>query len=335
MNEFDIADHLRLSLQLRLHDPSLADVEAYRLFNGFYEGLPGLVIDVYGNTVVIKNHNRQPDKIPVSINRVLQILSEELPSMESVLLKIRHSDHPEERKSRFLRGDRLPDRIIEKGICYALDLRLHQDDSFYLDTRNLRAWLRKHSHRKRVLNFFAYTGSLGVAALAGGAISVLQTDSNSEFLSLAERSQRLNRLPSVMRVWASDYFKAGPQLKQAKSLFDIVILDAPFFSRSRFGEVDLQKDFVSLINKARPLVAHEGVLIVINNSLFVPGSQVIGEINQLSQAGYLSLEQTVEIPQDIRGYPESIHSVPPVDPAPFNHPTKISILRILRKDQAV
>lgn len=334
MNQVELIARLRLSFQLRQEEKSLADCEAYRLFNGFFEGLPGLVIDRYANTIVIKNHNRQPETQKDSIELIVQFLTNEMPEIDSILLKTRHSNDPEERKGRFLRGQTLPVEIKEHNVHYALDLRLNQDDSFYLDTRNLRTWLRQNSQDKRVLNFFAYTGSLGIAALDGKAAEVLQTDSNNDFLALVERSQKLNRYPDTMQIWKSDYFKAVSRLKQSNALFDIVILDAPFFSQSRFGGVDLQNENISLINKARPLVAHEGRMVVINNSLFVPGSQVINEISQLSQSGYLSLDQIIEIPPDITGYPPSIQTAPPTDPTPFNHPTKISILRITRKDKA-
>ena len=335
MNQGELTIHLRRCFWFRQQDASLVNCQGYRLFNGFYEGLPGLVIDRYANTLVIKNHSRQPESLAKQIEQIAHSLHDTFPEIESLLLKTRHSQDAEERRGQHLKGQHLPMSFTENDVNYSLDLRLNQDDSFYLDTRNLRTWLRQNSRDKRVLNFFAYTGSLGIAALAGQAASVLQTDSNNTFLDQAEQSRQLNKFSGQMRLWTSDYFKAVARLKQAKSLYDIVILDAPFFSQSRFGEVDLQNDTISLINKARPLVAHEGRLVVINNSLFVPGSQVIDEIEQMSRSGYVSLEQVIEIPADVTGYPETIRSAPPADPSPFNHPTKIAILRINRKDKAV
>ncbi|MFN2324178.1 MAG: class I SAM-dependent methyltransferase, partial [Trueperaceae bacterium] len=82
----------------------------------------------------------------------------------------------------------------EHGVCYGVDPLLHQDAGFYVDTRELRRWLLDHAEGKTVLNTFAYTGSLGVAALAGGAARVLQTDLNPRFLDAAKASTALNRL---------------------------------------------------------------------------------------------------------------------------------------------
>jgi len=249
------------------------------------------------------------------------------------LLKTRHSTDPEERKGRLLHGQALPQQITEHGIKYAIDLRLNQDDSFYPDTRNLREWLLQNSKQKSILNCFAYTGSLGIAALAGAASAVVQNDINGEALSLAEKSYQLNNFSQVMTILKRDFFSAVNALKKSEKLFDIVILDSPFFSSTRYGKVDLQKESVQLINKVRPLVAHEGRLIAINNALYVTGKQFIDEINDLSKTGYVAMESIITIPSDITGYPETITAKPPVDPAPFNHPTKICVLKVLRKDQ--
>jgi 23S rRNA (cytosine1962-C5)-methyltransferase len=269
----------------------------------------------------------------MEIFAILRQIKADFPDIESVLLKTRHSKDEAARKGIFLHGDKLPSSVTENGVNYALNLQLNQDDSFYLDTRMLRQWLKANSKGKKVLNFFAYTGSLGIAALAGGANLAIQTDINGDFLSIAKQSQNLNDFTGEMKVWKSDYFKAVAHLKQAKSLFDQVVLDAPYYAENRHGEIDLQMQFINLVNKARPLVGHDGRLIVINNALFVPGSQVIGQINQMSLSGYLSLEETIDIPQDVTGYPETILNKPPTDPAPFKHPTKIAILHITRKDR--
>jgi 23S rRNA (cytosine1962-C5)-methyltransferase len=97
--------------------------------------------------------------------------------------------------------------------------------------------------------------------------------------------------------------------------------------------LDWQNQSTRLINKVRPLVGHDGHLVIINNSLFLSGADFMTELDTLCQSDYLSLEEIIPIPQDITGTPETIVDAPPVDPAPFNHPTKIAILNVIRKDQ--
>lgn len=328
-----LTDQLHLCFQSRQEDPTLLGCNAYRLFNGFYEGAPGFVIDRFASTIVISNHSRQPEILDGIIDQVVKICLIDLPWIESILHKTRHSTDSEERKGRLLHGQQLPTEISEHGVRFAIDLRLNQDESFYVDTRNLRNWLTQNSLGKSALNCFAYTGSLGIAALAGGAAALIQTDLNAEALALSERSHTLNGFTQAMTLLKRDFFSAVNALKKSDSLFDTVIIDSPFFSSTRYGKVDLQKQHSQLINKVRPLVAHEGSLIVINNALYVPGKQIIDEIIEMSKSGYISLESLIKIPADITGYPDTIQGQPPANPAPFNHPTKISILKVARKDQ--
>jgi 23S rRNA (cytosine1962-C5)-methyltransferase len=97
--------------------------------------------------------------------------------------------------------------------------------------------------------------------------------------------------------------------------------------------VDQQGETTRLINKVRPLIAHGGQLVVINNALFLPGADFMAELEALCQSDYLSLGEVIPIPEDITGYPETIVDKPPADPAPFNHPTKIAVLNVTRKDK--
>ena len=307
--------------------------EAYRLFNGFYEGCPGLAIDRYGSTLVILDHGIAADS-PVTFQELADwALSSEF-GIDSILLKQRQAKDSAARNGRLLAGASLPQKITEEGIRYALDLQMNQDAGFYLDTRNLRRWLREHAEGKKVLNTFAYTGSLGVAAGMGGAAQVFQTDLDQKFLEFARKSWQLNELDSSnTQIQPGDFFKISDRLRRQERLFDIVILDPPFFSTTQAGRVDWQKQSTRLINKVRPLVGHGGQLVVINNSLFLPGVDFMTELQALCESAYLSFREIIPIPEDITGFPNTIMDAPPVDPSPFNHPTKITILDVVRKDQ--
>jgi 23S rRNA (cytosine1962-C5)-methyltransferase len=313
-------------------DPVQQDTNAYRLFNGFYEGAPGLVLDRYGPVLVIMNHAEPGIYDPV-IDEIARWAIANLQGLEAVLYKQRQ--HPEEgmKQGQLLAGERLPDAITEYDVSYALNLQLHQDASFYLDTRLLRRWLLDHMAGKRVLNTFAYTGSLGVAAGAGGASSVVQTDINPKYLQIAQQSWTANHLPtSKNQAIPGDFFRVAGRLRADQRLFDCVILDPPFFSSTEAGTIDLLGEATRLVNKVRPLVAHQGWLVVINNALFLPGADFMAELEALCQSPYITFEQTIPVPADITGFPDTITTQPPKDPAPFNHPTKIAILRFTRKD---
>ena len=313
-------------------DVTQLNSNAFRLFNGFYEGAPGLVLDRYGPALVIMNH-AEPGVYYSEIDEVARWAIANLQGLEAVLYKQRQ--HPDEgmKQGRLLAGEQLPAVIIEYGVNYALDLQLHQDASFYLDTRLLRRWLLDHMAEKLFLNTFSYTGSLGVAAGAGDASLVVQTDINPKYLHIARQSWTLNHLPrGQYQVIPGDFFRVAGRVRAEQRLFDGVILDPPFFSSTEAGTVDLLGETIRLVNKVRPLVAHQGWLVVINNALFLSGKDFMAEIEALCQSPYITFEQIIPIPPDITGFPDTIIAQPPTDPAPFNHPTKIAILRLTRKD---
>lgn len=305
---------------------------AFRLFNGFTEGCPELVADVYAHTLVLYNH-ASPATAGVALARAAQQhLLARLPWLRSVLLKTRDSADSRTRRGVLVHGQ-APDRqVFEQGVCYAVDLCMNLDASLYLDTRNLRAWALTHLRGKTVLNTFAYTGSLGVAAAAGGAARVVQLDRSPRFLAVAKASCALNGLPVVADDYlARDFWPAISQLKRAQARFDCVIVDPPVFATTRGGTVDLANHGTRVINKVRPLIADNGYLVAVNNALFLSGQAYMQELETLCRDGYLSIEELIPVPEDFTGYPATRSGTPITDPAPFNHATKIAVLRVRRK----
>jgi 23S rRNA (cytosine1962-C5)-methyltransferase len=325
-------DRLEAALSVRNDLLEAGHAGALRLFNGFYEGQPELVADVYARTQVLYSYASSREASLEILDAAQAFYLERLPWIDCVVQKIRAAQEPGLRRGRVTFGGPPAGKVCEHGVWYALDLTLNQDASFYLDTRNVRAWLLEHAAGWRVLNTFAYTGSLGLAALAGGAAQVTQVDRSRKFLELARRSAALNHLDeSKMALCAADFFSAAAHFKRQGSLFDCVLLDPPFFSSTVKGRVNLLGESARLINKLRPLVRDGGYLIAVNNSLFLSGAEYMAELEKLCQDGYLAIEMLIPVPVDITGYPGTAVSPPPRDPAPFNHPTKVAVLRVRRK----
>ncbi len=328
----ELLENLGICLDLRLKDASLSTTNAVRLFNGFYEGLARLTVDRYAQTLVISDHEREGTSRCELHQAIAQFYNKALPMVQSVLLKQRHAQDAKLRQGELILGEQVSTSIEENSVNYALDLRLNQDTSFYPDTRNLRLWLSQQMKDARVLNCFAYTGALGIAALAGGAREVVQTDLNPNFLAVAKRSQALNHFNGTTQTISQDFYPMVASFKSQSQLFDCVILDAPLFSQTRRGRVDLLQNWHSLINKVRPLISHEGWLVAINNALFLPGTELMESVKKLTADGYLEVAEIIPVPQDVTGYTKSIVANAPADPAPFNHPTKIIVMRAYRKD---
>ena len=301
---------------------------AVRLLNGFLEGCPHLVIELFGETAVLVSHADSPDELSDVLTAVQKLLLDIFPWLQAILLK-RRAGTEEEKRGVVVWGSGIASKIREHGVRYALDLQMNQDASFYLDTRNVRRWSLDNLAGKTVLNTFAYTGSLGVAAQAAGASRVVHTDLNRRFLNVAKTSYTLNGFPINKKLFQTgDFWRQMSQMKRAGEQFDCVFVDPPFFSQTDAGTVDLNSGIARLINKIRPLVRHGGHIIAINNALFVSGADYFAELELLCADGYVEIEQLIPVPEDCTGYPQTQITPPITDPAPFNHSTKIALLKI-------
>lgn len=307
---------------------------AFRLFNGFSEGEPDLVMDLYASTLLTHNYADESKHGIWIAEQAAQFLQDQLPWLRAGIIKTRNAKSQDERRGRLLFGEQPDTKIKEHNVWYAVDLMMNRDASFYLDTRNLRKWLIESMGDKAVLNTFAYTGSLGVAALAGGALRLIQHDLNRSFLNVAKTSYTLNGFPIHKRDFiAADFFTLTAKLKRTGETFDCVIIDPPFFSSTSKGKVDQVHESARLINKVRPLINDGGMLVAINNALYVSGKDYMQALEDLCKDGYLQIREMIPVPEDFTGY----HRVGSLitDPAPFNHSTKIAILDVKRKKAAL
>lgn len=303
---------------------------AFRLFNGFTEGNPDLVIDLYASTLVIHNYAENPAQGKGLVEQATRFLLDEFAWLRAGVVKTRNAKSQDEKRGQLLFGEKHDTKIKEHGVWYAIKVMMNRDASFYLDTRNLRKWLIDNMRDKTLLNTFAYTGSLGVAALAGGASRVIQHDLNRQFLYVAKSSYTLNGFPIQKQDFiASDFFTLVGRLKRMSESFDCVIIDPPFFSTTPKGKVDQVHESARLINKVRPLVKEGGSLIAINNALYVSGMDYMRTLEELCRDGYLQIREKIPVPEDFLGYNKI--NPPITDPAPFNHSTKIAVLVVKRK----
>jgi len=328
-----IEDLLEKAIEFREGFFSESHQEAFRLFNGFAEGFPELAVDLYGKTIVIHNYADKPLLASASANAAERFLTKRFHWLSAIVVKTRNSVDVRERRGRVVFGTEPDRKILENGVLFAIDLTLNRDASFYLDTRNVRFWAKQSLRDKSILNTFAYTGSLGVAAAAGGASRVVHLELNRNFLNVAKTSYTLNGFQiDKADFMTGDFWPFINRLKASAELFDCVFLDPPIYSSTSKGVVDLARGYARLVNKVRPLIAHNGHLVAINNALYVSGADYIREIEALCSDGYLSIEEIIPVPDDSVGCRRGTVLV--TDPSPFNHSTKIAVLKIRRKDEA-
>ncbi len=155
----------------RLHNTP--EFEAYRLFHGYSEGLMGLEIDRYGDTAIITSKGAGSSHFAPVADCLF-----ELAGFSTVIAKERG------KPPAAIRGHlpSTPQVVLENGLRYEVETWAPGNPGLYLDARPARTWLREHSEKKRILNLFSFAGSLGVAAMAGGAKSLTHVDTQKRAL---------------------------------------------------------------------------------------------------------------------------------------------------------
>lgn len=152
--------------------------------------------------------------------------------------------------------------ICEHGLHYRLDLGRKQNTGLFLDMRYGRQWVQAQAKGKRVLNLFAYTCGFSVAALAGGALQVVNLDMARAALSRGRDNHRLNQHDLSQVVFLGhDLFKSWGKVAKYGP-YDLIIIDPPSFQRGSFV---LSKDYPKVLRRLPELLSAEGVVLACSN----------------------------------------------------------------------
>lgn len=202
-----------------------ADLEIYRLFFAEGDGLPGLVIDIYGGHAVVQLHSKALLPYTAVLTEILVELG-----YSSVYLKSRESLHDQNLVDAYLHGERQATVFLENGIPFQVDWEGGQKTGFFIDQRNNRQKVRELAEGKKVLNAFSYTGGFSSYALMGGATEVVSLDSSKKAIQLAESNAELLNFSGIHTGVSQDAFD---YLKEMPDHFDLVILDPPAFAKNQ------------------------------------------------------------------------------------------------------
>ena len=255
-----------------------ADTNLYRVFHGATEGHPGLTVDRYGPNLLIQSWRESPSE--AELREVQALVNRELGQDLGLVCYDRSK-----------RGDLqrtlveiAPGALVgsELGVRFDVEL-VHRgiDPLLFLDFRVARRLIRERAANKSVLNLFAYTCGIGVAAAVGGAREVLNVDFAQHALDVGRRNAELNQVNDTeFRILREDCI---PVLRQLSGLgvkgkaarrtftrlkaqtFDLVVLDPPRLAKSPFGLVDTVNDYQSLFKPALLSTKRGGELLVTNN----------------------------------------------------------------------
>lgn len=209
------------------------DNNCFRLVHGEGDFLPGLVIDVYGDTAVVQAHSPGMHFERMKIARALTEISEarirNVYYKSETTLPYKAQLDPQ---NDYLIGKFDGNIAVENGLRFNIDWLRGQKTGFFVDQRENRSLLEKFAKGRTVLNMFCYTGGFSVYAMRGGALKVDSVDSSSKAAALTDANIRLN-FPDDSRhtTHAVDAFKFLADM--GKDAYDLIILDPPAFAKHR------------------------------------------------------------------------------------------------------
>lgn len=207
----------------------------YRLVNAESDGLPGVVVDVFGDWLVLQALTAGAEYWK---HTLADALLEVIPAKgvyERSDVDVRKKEGLETATG-VLKGEQPPACIdmVEEGRHYRVDVLNGHKTGFYLDQRDNRSVLQQYAAGKTVLNCFSYTGGFSVAALHGGAAQATNIDASQPALDIAAQAAVLNGFqPGQMENICGDVFKLLREYRNEGRQFDMVVLDPPKFAENR------------------------------------------------------------------------------------------------------
>ena len=202
-----------------------------RIVHGESDGLPGVIADRYGEVLVVQFLSAGAEAWRNALVAALRETTGCGTVFERSDADVRALEGLQPRVG--LIAGSLPARttLFEDGLAYRVDVAHGQKTGFYLDQRDNRRRVRELAHNRDVLNCFCYTGGFSIAALAGGARSVVSIDSSAEALLLAATHVSDNQLDTARAEWRdADVFAELRTLRDRARDFDLIVLDPPKFA---------------------------------------------------------------------------------------------------------
>ena len=249
------------------------DNNAFRLVHGEGDFLPGLVIDIYGNTAVMQAHSPGMhfgrDLIAQALTRLPDGLVKNVYYKSETTLPYKaHLDPVND----YIIGSYDSDVALENGLKFHVDWLKGQKTGFFVDQRENRRLLEHYSKGRKVLNMFCYTGGFSFYAMRGGAQLVHSVDSSAKAISLTNDNVQLN-FPNDPRheAFAEDAFKYLDTME--KDNYDLIILDPPAFAKHKSVLRNALIGYRKLNAKAFEKIAPGGILFTFSCSQAVNKEQ--------------------------------------------------------------
>jgi len=256
-------ERLRAAAELRTRflDLPRAETTGYRLVHAEGDGLPGLIVDIYGSTATVQlltvGMKQRESEIFAALREVISVRSiVEMPSRE-------HQEHEGFKvEPRLASGDPVTDLVFrERDFAFSLPFAAAQKTGFYFDQRDNRARFEPLCRDRRVLDLCTYVGAFALAAARGGAREVLAIDRSETALSIARQGCERAGFAAVVRTQRAELKQVLLELAAAKQTFDVVVLDPPKLAHST-RQLERARSMYRLWNTQAIRLCEPGALLV-------------------------------------------------------------------------
>jgi 23S rRNA (cytosine1962-C5)-methyltransferase len=295
--------NVALSLRERLYDRPF-----YRLVYGEGDGLPGLIVDRYGDLCVVQLTTAGMERLKEDILAALRKVLKPAAVLWRNDSRVRELEGLE-RTVADAAGE-VPETVTveEDGLRFQVSPRTGQKTGWFYDQRDNRARLDRYVAGRRVLDVFSYVGAWGVRAAARGARDVLCVDSSAPALEQTTVNAALNGVGERVRTQQGDAFEVLKNLREARERFDVVIVDPPAFVKRRKDFKEGALAYRRLNEMAMQVLERDGLLVSCSCSQLLSRDLLIQTLLQ----GSRHLDRNLVMLEQGRQGPD--HPVPPAIP---------------------
>ena len=276
LTNVNLQNHMHVQWQKALQVRKSVDTShtnAFRLINGEGDGFPGLVIDLYATTAVIKFDDPIFEEKIWCKKGLASQLQSDFPFLTCIYVK-RKNDQAE--VGQLLYGDLAEEvEFRENNICFSANIKAGSKTGFFLDQRDNRNLIKQFSKNKTVLNLFSYTGGFSVYAGLGGAKSVTSVDIAKPAIQALQKNFILNQLKTPTTNIAEDAFSYLTQAHSQKLKFDLVITDPPSFAPNSKSVPQAIAAYTKIFSDSLRLVQPNGLFAASSCSSHISHSQFI------------------------------------------------------------
>ena len=284
VDESFLAGRLRSALALR---DLLFPTPHYRLIHSEADGLPGLIVDRYGDVFAVQANTAGMEALTPLVLGALETVF----APKAVVLK---NDSPVRGLEGLAQEHKVavgavegPVELVENGCRFVADLTGGQKTGWFYDQRDNRAFVAGLARGRRVLDVYTYAGGFAIQAAMAGAAETVAVDRSEHSLELAKAAAELNGCQVALV--RAEAFAEMARLAAAGERFGVVVVDPPAFVKSKKDLAAGSKGYRKMVRLAAPLVEPGGFLLAASCSHHMPAAQfaeeVAGGIGQAGRSG--------------------------------------------------